>query len=120
MNNSNPLRWQSFVDECTGSGEWLVGLAERDFEGSRWLQPTDRFDQRVRRGATIENSRVYSIIQASLRDAIASTRSRGLKPTATIIESLRDRIAENAICGTMHFVGKEEDLSPLYRGDLSP
>ncbi len=47
---------------------------------------------------------VYSILQASLRDATRSGRYRGLKPTATIMESLRDVIAEmemrdSASCG---------------------
>ena len=49
--------------------------------------------KRVRRGATFETRLASSGFQASLLDANVPARFRGLKPTATIMESLRDRKA---------------------------
>ncbi len=62
----------------------FLAVAERPLDGRTRPGTT------VRRGATLE-TRILAPFQASLRDAdVANHAVRGLKPTATVSESLRD------------------------------
>jgi hypothetical protein len=83
---------------------------QRPHDGSRGFQPTGGIIQmRLRRGATLETggSDPGPPHQASRRDAMTSRPlNRGLKPTATFAESLRDR--------------ERPTYDPYHEGNYSP
>ena len=65
-------------------------------EGSRGFQPTEnRAPCSVRRGATVDlgESRATHFKRRSATHGVWRTANRGLKPTATVMGSLRDREA---------------------------
>jgi hypothetical protein len=66
-------------------------LAERGNEGSRGLQPTDQAGEWFRRGATIdETPQAEAVVRRRSATRLPFANNRGLKPTATVIWSLRD------------------------------
>ena len=84
----------------------VVGVAERLHEGSRGIYPTVWARTKgVRREATPECGQGF---QASLRDAdTADVPNRGLKATATIIQSLRDLDGQSNVVGNAQLRGRE-------------
>ena len=67
-------------------------LAERGHDGSRGLQPADRWETEPRRVATPESAlgREINLSSVAPRRGAIFPPPRGLKPTATITQSLRD------------------------------
>src|SRR5439155_18767450 len=77
-----------------GPGVWTFSphLAERDNDGSRGLEPTDRGEHTIRRrGTTAERSnRTVIFNRRSATPEQDTPCVRGLKSTATIMPSLRE------------------------------
>ncbi len=80
------LRCVQSISVCVGSV-----LAERGIDGSRGLQPTVGRHQRRRRGATAERTpRGHPAFRRRSATQDRDSEHRGLKPTATVVRSLRD------------------------------
>jgi mono/diheme cytochrome c family protein len=74
-------------------------VAERPPEGSRGLQPTVVNGEELRRGATIERRARVGLLFNRRSATKAQTRLfRGLKPTATVIFSLREKNGKGHSC----------------------
>ncbi len=67
----------------------FCAVAERLFDGSRGLQPTESWSGTdVRRGATLEPKGLRSRSCVALRRPVLPIHPRGLKPTANLMASL--------------------------------